>query len=192
MRLSNQHECRFRTLPNGLRAYYRNGWRGPGVLLRDAAQEAVLRRQLRIIDALDLLAKVLLPAWMLAWWILLGTWWERAALAALSLAVGLLLLVLVCIGRRISNLLKGCPGVADRLKEDEETACRRAYATNSGFLRDTLHVWLMLVTAIWGLAHAASYQEGWWPELVLAIMAAVAALRLMQLWRDSRRTGRVA
>jgi|YelNatPaOPRAMG01_1025707.scaffolds.fasta_scaffold09672_5 hypothetical protein len=123
MRLQRSIDCLFRTPPNGRRVFYSQVWRGAGVQLRDAAQEAALRRMLgaglRILLVLILLGYAL---W-LAPGVLPISMAQRETKAA-----GLVILCLVILGYfalrwRRNQLIKDCPGVIERLTRRDYEVC---------------------------------------------------------------------
>lgn len=119
--LPRSFECVFRTLPDGPRLFYPRMRRGPEVLLRDAAQETVLRRTLETGNGavLALLGFVLLLAQGASHSLL----WQRLAQAAFLVTTLLGILGFVSLQWRKDQLLKGCPCIAERLTQRDYETC---------------------------------------------------------------------
>lgn len=184
MRLPSRYECGFRTLAGGRRAYYGREWRGPGLLLRNAAQEAALRRELGVSLWLSRSLTLLL-------WIVLALSARHSAplhdMARLGLPV---LAVLGLLGAlllqwRTDHLLNDSPGVAERMTRGEQYACLAAHFSANGIKRRAMAL-LLIGAAAFGLGLYDGLRGNLIEALPLQLLAAVMLLplrRLMQIWK---------
>ena len=150
MRLPSRFECWFRNLPDGRRVYYPRMWRGPGVQLRDAAQEAALRRMLqtsfRVLLPLDLLGFVL----FLAPGALHTPLPQHLAKTAGLVILSLVILGVVALQWHRDRLVKDCPGIAERLTQRDFETCL-AMRLSVGGLKLRVFVLVLLGGASLGL-----------------------------------------
>jgi hypothetical protein len=182
MRLPSRFECLFRSLPDGRRVYYSRAWRGPGVLLRDAAQEAELRRALRTGF------RVLLPLMLLGLLLFLApSAFHTPLLQRMGKAAALVLLTLVIIGVavlewRSDRLLKDCPGIAERLTQRDFETCL-AMRLSVGGLKLRVFVLVLLGGASLGLGLFYGLHADLLRAVPPVLFAAVPPLLLRQWLR---------
>ena len=190
MRLQRSIDCLFRTLPDGRRVFYPQVWHGPGVQLRDAAQEAALRRILGA-GLRALLVLLLLGS---------GLWLAPGALPIPlpqreTKAAGLVILCLVILGYvalqwRRNQLIKDCPGVAQRLtRHDYETCLVGSLSVNS--LKARIAIVLLIAATGLGLGLDAGLQGDVVtaiPPILLAAVLLLSLQRWLRLLRYKRGT----
>lgn len=184
MRLPGRDECRFRTVADGRRAYYGRGWRGPGLLLRNAAQEAALRRELGV-------SLWIFRSLTLLLWIVLALSARHSAplhdMARFGLPVlGALALLSALISQwRTDHLLNDGPGVVERLTRGDHYACLAAHLSTHGIQRRAMALLLIGAAAV-GLGPYDGLRGNLIDALPLLLSAAVMLLplqRLLQVWK---------
>ena len=191
MLLQSSFECLFRTLPDGRRVFYPRMWRGPGVQLRDAPQEAALRRLLQTGF------RVLLAPYLLGFVLFLAPGALHTPLPQhLAKAAGLAILSLVILGVvalqwRRDQLTKDCPGVAERLTQRDYETCL-ASRLSVTHLKLRIAVVLLIAATCLGLGLDFGLQGDLVTAIPLVLLAAVLPL-LLQRWlrflRYKRATG---
>ncbi|MEW6559714.1 MAG: hypothetical protein AB1412_05890 [Pseudomonadota bacterium] len=174
-------ECLFRTSSDGRRVFYPRMWRGPGVQLRDAAQEAAVRRELwvgfNVMRVLMVLALALLmtPA-------AVYTPLPPSPLKASGLLIGSLVIFgVIALQWHIDHLLKDCPGITERLTQrDYETCLARHFSVTHLKLR--IAGLLLLAAATLGLAlfdvSTMHISQGLLTAIPLVLLAAASLLPL--------------
>ncbi len=178
MLLPSRFECLFRSLPDGRRVYYSRAWRGPGVLLHDAAQETELRRALRSGFRVLLLGLLLF---------LVPSAFHTPLPQRVGKVFALVLLTLVIIGVavlkwRSDRLLKDCPGIAERLTQSDFETCI-AMRLSVGGLKLRVFVWMLLGGVSLGLGLFYGLQADLLRAVPLVLFAAVQPLFVRQWLR---------
>lgn len=182
MLLPSRFECLFRSLPDGRRVYYSRAWRGPGVLLHDAAQETELRRALRsgfrvllLLMLLGLLLFLVPSAFHTPLPQRVG---KIFALVLLALAI----IVWAVLEWRLDRLLKNCPGIAERMTQRDFETCL-AVRLSVGGLKLRVFVWMLLGGASLGLGLFYGLQADLLRAVPLVLFAAVQPLFVRQWLR---------
>jgi len=181
MRMQIPFECQFRTLPDGRRVFYPHRWRGPGVQLRDPAQEAVLRRTLetgyRIALALMLLGYVLS---MVAGALHTHLQQHGARTAGLVI-LGMVVLGVPALQWQMDRMLRDCPGVAERLTQRDYEICL-ASRLSLTLLKLNIAVWLLIAAACLALGLYVGLKGDLLGALPPVLFAAVIPL-LLKRWQ---------